>query len=399
MAWGKRVKNFVKKKYRSLQNLSPNWQTRRRIARRWRWLSRDVFTWPWRLLAIALVGLWWLDVWGMLGPVFDRLQTAFEAVEDIEFETLTASGKVEAFRNLLWGLSIAAGAAVAAITLGFSAWRTAMETRRVNVERRKAETETFATAIDHLDGGDLAKRLGAIRNLETLAAESPRLHPPIVETFCAYLREKSRARLNQNAQPWSSREFPADLQMIVTALGRRDVHQDTPGYHLDLSEADLDGANFDKGDFKGTKFQGASMKGCHFEDAHLEGADLWNAHLERAYIMDAHLERAYLRRAHLERAYLMDAHLEGANLRGAHLERAYVRRAHLERAYLKYAHLERADLVGAHLEGADLRGAQFEGANLKKTQNLTQEQLECASGDSNTLLPDGLTRPSHWQDS
>jgi uncharacterized protein YjbI with pentapeptide repeats len=54
-------------------------------------------------------------------------------------------------------------------------------------------------------------------------------------------------------------------------------------------------------------------------------------------------------------------------------------------------HLERAALWGAHLEGADLAGA-----NLKDAGNLTQEQVNSAKGDEETMLPEGLTRPAHW---
>jgi hypothetical protein len=41
--------------------------------------------------------------------------------------------------------------------------------------------------------------------------------------------------------------------------------------------------------------------------------------------------------------------------------------------------------LGAHLEGADLRGV-----------GLTQEQLEWASGNDSTILPDSLVRPMRW---
>jgi uncharacterized protein YjbI with pentapeptide repeats len=86
----------------------------------------------------------------------------------------------------------------------------------------------------------------------------------------------------------------------------------------------------------------------------------------------AHLERARLDEAHLEAASLWGAHLEGANLRGAHLG-----------AYLGVE----ANLGGVHLEGADLGAA----------KGLVQDQITRASGDSGTILPQGLTRPEHWR--
>ena len=44
--------------------------------------------------------------------------------------------------------------------------------------------------------------------------------------------------------------------------------------------------------------------------------------------------------------------------------------------------------IGAELLGADL-------ADLA-AQNLTQEQIATAHGNSRTLLPEGLTRPTSW---
>jgi hypothetical protein len=78
--------------------------------------------------------------------------------------------------------------------------------------------------------------------------------------------------------------------------------------------------------------------------------------------------------------------LRGAYLRGAHLERANLWGARLDGAYILIARPEGANLAGAHLERANLWGA----------VGLPQEQLDMASGDDRTALPDGLTRPAHW---
>lgn len=72
--------------------------------------------------------------------------------------------------------------------------------------------------------------------------------------------------------------------------------------------------------------------------------------------------------------------LRNANLSGAHLEETILTEAHLEQARLDRAHLEGANLSGAHLEGANLHGA----------TGLTQQQLEEAHTDDQTILPDYL---------
>jgi uncharacterized protein YjbI with pentapeptide repeats len=51
---------------------------------------------------------------------------------------------------------------------------------------------------------------------------------------------------------------------------------------------------------------------------------------------------------------------------------------------------------GANLQKANLQGAQLQGANLTAAQNLTQDQVQTACGDTNTQLPAhlaGLTPP------
>ena len=90
-------------------------------------------------------------------------------------------------------------------------------------------------------------------------------------------------------------------------------------------------------------------------------------------------------------ANLKGANLKGANLHGANLKGADLRGADLREAYLKEANLQKALFAGANLQGANL-----EKANLQEATALTQEQLEHASGDENTKMPEGLKVPKSW---
>jgi hypothetical protein len=81
----------------------------------------------------------------------------------------------------------------------------------------------------------------------------------------------------------------------------------------------------------------------------------------------------------------------GADLRGARFARADLRGAQLIGADLR-----RADLSGADLIGADLRGANLAVANLTDALFVSQSQLDSASGDAATRLPDRRRRPAHW---
>ena len=93
---------------------------------------------------------------------------------------------------------------------------------------------------------------------------------------------------------------------------------------------------------------------------------------------------------------LLGANLKGANLPGANLKGADLRGADLREANLREANLKEADLQKALFAGANLQGANLEKANLQEATALTQEQLEHASGDENTKLPEGLKVPKSW---
>lgn len=86
-----------------------------------------------------------------------------------------------------------------------------------------------------------------------------------------------------------------------------------------------------------------------------------------------------------------------ADLFGADLRNADLRGAELRGVILIAADLRGADLSRAELIGADLRAARLDGADLADAVNLTQPQVDAASGDARTRLPDILQRPSHWR--
>jgi hypothetical protein len=104
--------------------------------------------------------------------------------------------------------------------------------------------------------------------------------------------------------------------------------------------------------------------------------NLASARLRHASLRFATLTGADLTAADLWDADLSDARLDGANLSGADLSEAL---------------LDRADFANAKLTGANLSGA-----SLQEARNLTQSQIEEATGDPFTLVPPHLTRPAAW---
>jgi len=115
------------------------------------------------------------------------------------------------------------------------------------------------------------------------------------------------------------------------------------------------------------------------------------------------LSGANLRGADLSEANLIEANLRGANLYGAALPSANLNWANLNEAGLREAKLNQANLYGADLSEADCSGtymgaARLHSADLSGAVNLTQEQIDRAFGNSQTKLPEGLERPTHWKD-
>ena len=357
----------------------------------------------------------------------------------------------EALRNLSFLLAAVVG-------FPFLVWRAWVAERQAVTAEDNSITNSFSRAIEQLGAtreveaeGDTVRkehepnievRLGALYTLERLMKASAKDHPAITDIIAAYIRENAPP-LPRHDKPTeeSEKDAPArprvDIQTALTIIGRNA----TPGRQVDLRRADLgraelQGANFDGAllleanlrgaNLEGAFLQGASLQGAFLQrvnlrGASLEGAKLWGAKLMEANLWGTNLKWAFLQRAKLMGAKLMGAKLmgadlEGANLEGANLEGAYLVEANLERANLEranleganlgWANLERANLEGAYLVeanlveanlgGANLEGANLEGADLRGAVGLTQEQVDSALGDDETILPEGLTRPDHW---
>ncbi len=91
------------------------------------------------------------------------------------------------------------------------------------------------------------------------------------------------------------------------------------GEVIDLSGADLSGAQLNGADLAGVALYGANLTGAHLRDATLTGASLSDAILERADLTGARLGGAILTSADLKKARLNSAMLAGADLTGANI--------------------------------------------------------------------------------
>ena len=121
--------------------------------------------------------------------------------------------------------------------------------QNLNLAREGQITDRFSKAIEQLGAVDtsgkkkLEVRLGGIYALERIANESERDHWPIMEVLCTYVRENAprkpqeSARENQASAP--ATRPPADIQAILTVLGRRNTKYDSKEQIFVLSQTDL----------------------------------------------------------------------------------------------------------------------------------------------------------------
>lgn len=229
--------------------------------------------------------------------------------------------------------------------------RAAREALRASEDARRLEH--FTRAVGQLADARLEVRLGAIYGLEHLALESARHHWPIMEVLCAFVRERAA----WDAERAQAARLPADVQAVLSVLGRRRLAHESADMRLDLRRTDLRGADLNGMHLARANLFEAHLDHASLQGAHLAGADLRNAWLFSADLVEADLKGADLREAHLESAYMVEAHLEGADLGGAHLAGAYLGGASLQGADLGGAQLDGAYLYKANLEGASLHGA------------------------------------------
>lgn len=185
--------------------------------------------------------------------------------------------------------------------------------------------------------------------------------------------------------------FPHSLGLF-DMLQRLNVSQGRTAREL-LSRVDASGFGLEDVDLFRANLYRANLSGSN-----LFGANLSSANLSEANLISANLYRANLNSSNLSRTHLSGANLVDANLSGSNLTRTDLNSARLNGADLRDAILRKANLKLADCNRVRIDSARLQSANLKGAKNLTQEQIDSAEGNSETVLPEGLVRPEHWED-
>lgn len=207
--------------------------------------------------------------------------------------------------------------------------------------------------------------------------------------------------------------------------------------NLDLSGADLRGANLQEAFLIGANLSNARLQNANLQMARLEGSRLVHAIMKRVFMSGARLESADLcfvnmKDISLQDAYLEDANfyaanidgrnifdmkfnrakLDGVSFSGADLKMVDFREASLEGADFYMAKLEHLDLSAAHLLGASFRSVDLKNVHIDETfkgvsvreadltsERFTQDIINNLFGDKKTVIAEGLSRPEHWDTS
>jgi hypothetical protein len=321
------------------------------------WLVRLVVGFIALVVLAGLPFLWWLNV--------TPLQQVEGTLEVKDFFAL----KNQAIKSVIEAIKIIAtvfGGIAILLNVYYGAKRTkALEknaiaatqnaiaaTKNADVAEQGQLTERFTKAIEQLGSDNISIRLGGIYALESIAEYSQkgewseRYHWTVMEVLSAFVREKPPLKGDLDDKKAEDKQQPqkprTDIQAALTVIGRRNPEKDPKNQKLNLSKADI------------------------------AGADLIGANLQGAILIEANLQGVFLNEAKLQKAILWGAELQNS--------------------FLRKANLQGADFLRAKLKEACLT----KGANSKDAINLTQQQIESAYGDSTTILPENIERPAHW---
>ena len=384
-------------------------------------------------LILAITGIVVLILWLWVRPIWQDIPLIPEAEARI-------SSQIELIKTLA---TIFLGGGVLG-TLYLTWRRVNAAERTIEVAREGQITERFTRAIDQLGSDKVSIRLGGIYALERIARDSAEDHWPVMQV----LMDCVPRRPSQDKQPVgdpSELSMPADVQAILTVLGRLNTKHAEPGRRLNLRKVDLRGADLRDVNFREAILTEADLCEALLFHANLQGANLGLADLRCTVLQNANLRWARLAHGDFRGADLTGADLRKANLEGANFQwgplrlttegiqgttptnpsrRTQLNEADLRGATLRYAHFRGADLTNVDFEGADLTSSHFEralalysddrpiddmplfntdltganfrrsdirGADFRNSVGLTQAQVNSAISDETTRLPDRLS--------
>ena len=210
------------------------------------------------------------------------------------------------------------GFVVAAVfALIIAGWRAETARRQSATAQQDLLNERYQKGAEMLGSSVLSVRLAGILALQNLADQNRhRYYVPVMQLLCAFIRYptldagiKGDITYDDDGEP----HYPPvrqDVQASLSILRDRDAEliefEDEQEVELDLSSADLKGANL----------IGLNLSHAILNYAELDGADLREADLSHADLISAHACDAKFQGANLRDVDLISADISGATFRG-----------------------------------------------------------------------------------
>jgi uncharacterized protein YjbI with pentapeptide repeats len=288
------------------------------------------------------------------------------------------------------------GGLIILLGLYMTYWRISVSESGVEVDRERQITERFTRGIEQLGSKRIEIRLGGIYALERIAKDSDKDHWHIIEVLTGFVRENSKWNILKEDEYDKYSDPKIDIQTAITVLGRRRFsYNKGESNRLDLRGADLRGVSFEDSDFKGAYFENVNLKATRLRNVNLEDAS-FSGWLHQTKFQDSNLCEASFY-GELVNVSFISCDLRAVDFSQCEFKRVRFRRSKKKPIDLSDCNfagvdLSQMDLSGANLSYADftdaiLNGTNLKGANLSSAIGITQEELDSAVIDSNTILP------------
>ncbi len=370
------------------------------------------------VFGICFIVFAWFFFGYLFIPASVLYQIIYDQVEDISLRS-------RSFRNAALSIGGTITLSIAVLGVVLTVMRNLLARQQNNTDEQKLVTEQISRAINQIgaykqtsDGQkyepNVEVRLGGLYSLQRIMRDSPKDEESIARIFYAYVRENTKRDRVEQPKPNSLDmdkidQLPEDIEAAINIISQFNKSRLFDG-KLNLSHTD-----FTKYSLKGLDFSNIILESADFRGSDLSDSDFINSDLSNAKLGDVKLYRANLSGANLSNvnfmklsttglfnADLSNANLSRTDLSGVKLDKVRLYNVNLSRAILSGTDLSGAILYDANFDGINLNGVDLSGLDLTNVLNLTQKQINQASGDKHTVLPKlpkKLIPPAFWKES
>jgi|GEM_PF-2258611 len=205
---------------------------------------------------------------------------------------------------------MSAVAAVPAVILTWY-WRQVNNAKKQDYDEYSEINERFSKATEMLGSEIMEQRIGAIYQLEGIAQDSPKNHWTVMETLCAFVRERSPRKSSDYS---IEEDFSAsDIRAAMKVIGHsKQVNEKMePNRLLDFHNTNLKGLSIFSGRFPFVNFISANFEMALLHGTDFEGAFLSNANFKSANIAATNFNYASLDGADFKEAIVSNAKFTG----------------------------------------------------------------------------------------